>query len=233
MKPILVSILLFLFGFSFVSAQNNPSPEAEAFFKKAMSSINPRHVVWIKATAKKVHEKFMTDADVKIEATNWAVLGNISNGDIEAMCFLVLMQASKSAQEDLKTVMAKVKSINQQKQQQREILSKMQKQQSMNSVQLDSFKLLRSKTIALQKHQNPDTVKYIRSVILKKEPSKTDIGAMIEQTKADLDSMSEMSEMESLKLQMVMDRRSKFMSTISNILKKISDSEDNIIKNLK
>ncbi|MEO5946285.1 MAG: hypothetical protein ABIP79_05675 [Chitinophagaceae bacterium] len=233
MKPILVSILLLLFAISSTIAQNSPSPEAEAFFKKAMSAINPRHVAWIKATAKKVHEKNMTDADVKIEATNWAVLGNISNGDIEAMCFLVLMQASKSAQEDLKTIMAKVKSINQQKQQQREMLSKMQKQHSINSIQLDSFKLLRSKTIALQKHQNPDTVKFIRSAIVNKQPSKSDIAAMIEQTKNDLDSMSEMSEMESLRLQMAMDKMSKMMSTLSNLLKKISVTANQIIQNLK
>ncbi len=233
MKPILVSSLLFLFAISFATAQDKPSPEAEAFFKKAMSSINPRHVAWVKATAKTVHEKNMTDADVQIEATNWAVLGNINNGDIEAMCFLVLMQTAKSAQEDLKAIMAGVKSINKQKQQQREMLSKMQQQQSMTSVQLDSFKLLRSKTIAIEKKQNPDTVKFIRSVTVKKQLLKTNIGAMIEQMKTDLNSMSEMSEMESLRLQMAMDRLNKMLSTLSNLLKKISDTSGQIIQNLK
>ena len=42
--------------------------------------------------------------------------------------------------------------------------------------------------------------------------------------KSKLDSMSEMGEMESLRLQMAMDRMSKMMSTLSNILKKISDT---------
>jgi hypothetical protein len=48
-----------------------------------------------------------------------------------------------------------------------------------------------------------------------------------------LDSMSEMGEMESLRLQMAMDRVSKMMSTLSNILKKMSDTQQSIIDNLK
>lgn len=51
--------------------------------------------------------------------------------------------------------------------------------------------------------------------------------------KADIASMSELSGMASLKLQMDMDPISKFTQTMSNILKKMSDSSDTIIKNLK
>lgn len=233
MKPILISSLLFLFAILSATAQEKPSPEAEAFFKKAMSAINPRHVAWVKTTAKTANEKNMTYADVKTEATSWAVLGDLNSVDIEAMCFLVLMQAAKSAQEDLKAIMAGVKAINEQKKEQRELLAKMQRQQSMTSVQLDSFNFLRRKTIAIQKHQNLDSMKFIRSGVVKKQLSKTDISAMKEQIKNDIDSMSEMGEMESLRLQMYMDRRSKMMETLSNIMKKISDTQDDIIKNLK
>ena len=49
----------------------------------------------------------------------------------------------------------------------------------------------------------------------------------------DLDSMSEMGEMESLRLQMAMDRMSKMMSTLSNLLKKINDTASSITQNLK
>ena len=51
--------------------------------------------------------------------------------------------------------------------------------------------------------------------------------------KRDLDSMSEMGEMESLRLQMAMDRLSKLMSTLSNLLKKSSDTAQSIVQNLK
>jgi hypothetical protein len=41
-----------------------------------------------------------------------SLLSGISEADIEAIAFLVLMQAAKSAQEDLKAIMAQVKAIN-------------------------------------------------------------------------------------------------------------------------
>ena len=46
-------------------------------------------------------------------------------------------------------------------------------------------------------------------------------------------SLSEIGEMESLKLQMAMDRLSKMMSTLSNLMKKIADTAEGIIQNLK
>jgi len=49
----------------------------------------------------------------------------------------------------------------------------------------------------------------------------------------DLDSMNEMSEMTSMRLQMAMDRRSKFVETLSNVLKKIDETSDAIVQNMK
>lgn len=60
-----------------------------------------------------------------------------------------------------------------------------------------------------------------------------ELDKMLADTKASLDSMSEMGEMESLRLQMAMDRLSKMMSTLSNLLKKISDTASQIAQNLK
>jgi hypothetical protein len=47
------------------------------------------------------------------------------------------------------------------------------------------------------------------------------------------DSMSEMGEMEALRLQMAMDRLSKLMSTLSNLLKKASETASGITQNIK
>jgi hypothetical protein len=52
-------------------------------------------------------------------APTWGVLGNLGDGDIEAIAFLVLMHAAKSAQEDLKAIMAGVKAANAGKSRQR------------------------------------------------------------------------------------------------------------------
>ncbi len=51
--------------------------------------------------------------------------------------------------------------------------------------------------------------------------------------KGKLNGMNEMSEMTSLRLQMTMDRRSKFISTLSNMMKKISTTQDTLVQNIK
>ena len=60
-----------------------------------------------------------------------------------------------------------------------------------------------------------------------------DLRTIVEDMKGKLDSLSEMGEMESLRLQMAMDRHSKMMSTLSNMLKKSSDTAQSIIQNIK
>jgi len=61
----------------------------------------------------------------------------------------------------------------------------------------------------------------------------TDLDREMQQLKQQLDSLSELGETESLRLQMAMDRMSKMMSTLSNLLKKISDTAQSITQNLK
>jgi hypothetical protein len=58
-------------------------------------------------------------------------------------------------------------------------------------------------------------------------------GSQVAQAKNKLDSLSEMGEMESLRLQMAMDRTSKFMSTLSNMLLKMSDTSTSITQNMR
>ena len=55
-------------------------------------------------------------------------LSSMADGDIEAMLFIVLMEAAKSAQEDLKDVMRTVKNINNEKKMQREKLKKLMRE---------------------------------------------------------------------------------------------------------
>lgn len=60
-----------------------------------------------------------------------------------------------------------------------------------------------------------------------------ELATMTDQAKDKVDSLSEMGEMESLRLQMAMDRKSKMMSTLSNLLKKSSETSSSIIQNIK
>ena len=55
----------------------------------------------------------------------------------------------------------------------------------------------------------------------------------VDEIKNKLDSLSELGEMESLRLQMAMDRLSKFMQTLSNLLKKMEDEQSLVTQNIK
>ncbi|WP_319454518.1 MULTISPECIES: hypothetical protein [unclassified Mycobacterium] len=143
---------------------------------------------------------------VRVEISEATPLSGNDSGDIMAIAFLVQMQASKSAQEDLRAVMEQVKAISAQKKKVRAAL----KQRPDRGL-------------------DPLSVASLMSAVT----AKAETSRVIDELKADLDSMSELGEMESLRLQMAMDRMSKMMSTLSNILKKISCTASQITQNMK
>jgi len=231
--PLFLAFAISLLISPLSKAQRQPTAEEESLFTKLMSGINPKHVQWVKTTARETNEKKLSPEDIKAKTQAYAVLGSMNGQDIEALAFLVMMQAAKSAQEDLKAIMAKVKALNEQKEKLKSMIAKANQQRSISAVQLDSMKLLNNRTLALQQGRNADSIKFVRSAGRNQQVSKADIDAMKDKLKSDLDSMSEMGEMESLRLQMAMDRMSKMMSTLSNLLKKISKTADDIVQNLK
>jgi hypothetical protein len=159
--------------------------------------------------------------------------GVLSSSDIEALCFVVLMQASKSADEDLKAIMDGVKVINKQKdglrQLQNEINQKKAGAQTSNTpCASPDCKALEGRLRTLGAQLPPKARFSVPPVA-----TLGDLASHEAQLKASLDSLSEMGEMDSLRLQMAMDRRSKFVEALSNIMKKISDTSETIIANLK
>ena len=72
-----------------------------------------------------------------------------------------------------------------------------------------------------------------KSAAARGTPGKAEVDAAADQMKSELDSMSELGETESLRLQMAMDRLSKLMSTLSNMLKKADDTQQGIVQNMK
>ncbi len=129
-----------------------------------------------------------------------------ADGDIDGLVFTVLMEGARSSREDLRAVMDQLKAVTAQKEKVREAL----KQRPDHGLDLISVTSLLSSAI-------------IRS----------ELDLVVDEMKHDLDSMSEMGEMESLRLQMAMDRMSKMMSTLSNLLKKMSDTAGQITQNMK
>jgi len=131
---------------------------------------------------------------VRVEIQEAPSPGGADEGDIEAIAFLVTL-ASHSAQDDLRAVMKQVKAITAQKNKAREAL-KLRPDRGLDPLSVTS--------------------------VISAVATKAEMSAAVDQMKADLDAMSELGETESLRLQMAMDRMSKMMSTLSNMLKKIS-----------
>lgn len=245
MKTKIISCFFGLLIFLPAMAQEKTSPEARAFFNKAISQINPRHVGWIKTTATTIQEKNLGEVDAKKMASQYAASGNMSNADIETLILLVMIQVSNDEDEDLKSLMAGIKANMERKKELNELHRQLQKdKQDLSRSEMDSikFKLLKRPVI-----QVADKTKFIAPVkmnpviparnkqvtTVSAKVTKDEIEKTADEIKLKTDEASDLSETQSLQLQMHMDRKSKMMNTISNLFKKMSDTQDQIIGNLK
>jgi hypothetical protein len=183
---------------------------------------------------------------VSKKVKSFAVLGNLNGADIETLVSLVLMEAAKGAQEDLKAIMADVKAMNAAKQALRHLISQVQKDVVGNfgctdrrapldlSPGLGSEEAYHSAPMPFPNVESSDGLKLVPTDLFRgRLETLAQLESVLENLKNRLDSMSEMGEMLSLRLQMAMDRRSKLMETLSNIMKKISSTESAIVQNLK
>ena len=178
----------------------------------------------------------------------WSVLGLFQGEDVGSLAFIVMMDAVKSANEDLKAIMAEIKSVTAAKQQLRHLISKISRDVATNAGQIDGvppldFSAGMGSEEAYSNVQIPFsnctsngggvTIVPTNLVNGRQLVNVAQIKMIQQELQDDLDSMNEMSEMTSLRLQMAMDRRSKLVETLSNIMKKISATGDTIVQNLK
>jgi hypothetical protein len=189
-------------------------------------------------------------------------LGAMGDGDIMALAFIVMMEAAKSAREDLKSIMDGVKAINKEKDGWRSVMDTVNKLAAACAGKRDDFnakdmgdaiprgpaariahKPVGSATLAGNKlvFNTPApcgaTVAAGLTIAGTGQPggyvTKKDIDSVKDTVRNKLDSLSEMGEMESLRLQMAMDRISKLMSTLSDLLKRASETASAITQNIK
>ncbi len=208
------------------AAQAPPSlpPGAQATETRLMTNkVGPQTRAWIRQEAQRERlSSNLSDATAVQAVRSNPALGSLPEGDVEALAFLVMMEASRSAQEDLKTIMDGVKQINSTKEALRQTNAK--------SKAVTAALRNTGPTIAPQARVAPNVA---RTAIQPVPVPKAEFDAKIAVAKNNLDSLNDMGEMESLRLQMAMDRMSKSMSTLSNMLKKISDASSTITQNLK
>ena len=133
---------------------------------------------------------------------------DISKMDVEDAVVTLMFQVSKSADDDLRAILQDMETTRKAREELREKLNK-SKQSRPPANDLETIFQLMATVYAKQ------------------------LTAEEAELFNDLDSLSEMSDIVSLRLQMMLDRRSKFISTLSNLIKKAADTANQITQNLK
>lgn len=213
-------------------AQPTIPADAQKLYDKFMSQIKPAHKNWVLQTAQKIKQQAYTQQDIMTASRSYANLNGLAGADIDALAFLVIMNAAKSAQEDIKNLMIEVNNINKQKEQLRKMQNQLKQANSkLSKSQYDSIQ----KAVYVINSVHTQKIKMETSSLQMKQStwSVADVNTLQNNMKSELDSMTEMGQAESVRLQMIMDRQSKLITALSNILKKISDTASSITQNLK
>jgi hypothetical protein len=193
---------------------------AEAREARLHAKFGPRTRAWVQREAQREAALPELSESIAVNAVrqNLAALDNPrpSRGDIDEIAFLVLMQASRHAQQDVRTIQGGLQVIDRHKQ----------------DLRVAHAGKSRVESSPVQGHPSQAPRAASRPATPQPLP-KAAFDARLAGARNNFDSLSEMGEMESLRLQMAMDRLSKMMSTLSNLLKKTSDTSNAIIQNIK
>jgi uncharacterized protein (DUF3084 family) len=163
--------------------------DAEAFYTRAMPVINLKYKNLVKQTAIQVKGMDISADSIASILRGSGNTLNLGNADIDALVILVMMEANKSAQEDLKSVMMEMKRKNAEK------------------------KSIRQPEVNKQRQTVTD-----QNIVKNRNPSQITVDSnQLLQTRMDK----------------IVNQRSKTNDVISSMMKKISDTQNQIIQNLK
>jgi hypothetical protein len=149
----------------------------------------------------------------------------LSGMDVSEAAFMVLALATKDMDDDIKLIMAEIKATTAFKAKLREQINNMNRWISEEMGKHESSRDIANEPVESEA-QRPTQCRPGGQV-------PEILTSVMDGLREDLDSMNELSEMTSLRLQMLMDRRSKTIETLSNILKKIATTQDSLVQNLK
>lgn len=178
----------------------------------------------------------------------------LAHMDVSEAAFMVMSMATKDMDDDIRLIMAEIKAMTNAKQRLRELIKDLNQWISKEtSRRCDPGEAQPDRVTGSSPNgkfqvsdeginyseprpdvEAPDLVAECE-VVYRLDGTVTISGTkgLLDELKGKLDGMNEMSEMTSLRLQMTMDRRSKLISTLSNIMKKISTTQDTLTQNIK
>ena len=203
-------------------------PGAEQREAQLMQRVGPQTRAWIAQEARREAAQPELSEQMAIASVraNAAEFGNLGDGDVMAIAFIVLMEASKGAHEDLKAIIDVVKSNNEAKERARQRQTKVRTDAAISQHAIQAS----GSSPAIARKPVPAASRVDTAA---RPLPKVQLDSHVDKAKSDPDSLSEVSDTESLRLQMAMDRLSQSMSTVSNMLKKLSDTNASITRNIK
>lgn len=182
-----------------------------------------------------------------------ASFARLSQMDIAEAAFIVMIMATKDMDDDIHMIMVEIKAMNAAKQKLRELIKELngwisqEMSKHPGSEDIDNERVAGSKTtayplrrITLETKTSPVLhLEYVKTPVIPPLPPRNPgltvsvLKLLLDDLKGKLDGMNEMSEMTSLRLQMTMERRSKIIQTLSNIIKKIGTTQETLVQNIK
>ena len=131
MRPLFISFCLLAAGLAPAAAQRTAPPAsatltmapvtlpagAEAREARLLTKIGPQARAWIRQESKREAASGSVSEGAATGAAQayGSIQGGLGDGDVAAVAFLVLMEAAKQSDQDLKDIMAGVQQINNQK----------------------------------------------------------------------------------------------------------------------
>ena len=226
-----------------------PSPQMIHKAQTMDARLQPAAKIWIVEQARTEAQNPAPDVDVLNalirqhlvrSAPSWPGISNAPETspqyDVDALAFMVMMQATQDNEDDLISQMASLQAINREKGAEQRLLEDLNSELAKGPGRDLSCTSPVCRSLSNRIASINETNSGLR------RPSRFEVSPTMSyqqvanlqlQLSQNLESMNEVNDMTTLRLQMTMDRRSKFIQALSNIGKKISSTSSAIVQNFK
>jgi hypothetical protein len=213
-------------------------------FQRFQSVLQPTAKAWIEQRAHTEAQRSAPDlAALKVairqrfaSSRGSAGAANLTDMDIDAIVFIVLTQAASDQQGDLQSMMRQQQAIANEKQQLRQLLDEMNQPaaQAGKSGSTEPCKTAICQTLPAR--LEPLSAAALPRPVRIRIPERVtygDLARVQSQLKQSQDSLGDMNQELQLKMQMAQQAYTQWMETISNVMKSMSDTEGDVIANMK
>lgn len=229
-------------------------PKADRADKKLAPSVREKLAAAILSFEQKVDFSKVYDSAVAAVKSRFS---NLPASSIDALVFLILQQAARDMNEDLKMILVEIEGTNKAKQKLRDLIKalnewitqEMSKMDSSSDIDNEKIDKIDAKPAArsVQKTfpgRTPENLttphfkfEYVKAMEVKctisRELSQAELRLKVERLKAKMELLDEITDKMSLRLQIYRDRYAKIAQALSNIPKMPSERAIRIIQNLK